>query len=286
VASVEAQSDHFLARAIVRRAREKNLMIEGVPVFELIEGKGVKGIVHGKAVLVGNRDLMKMWDLEPIETLDAEARGLEVRGMTVVFFGWDGKVRGILGFGDSLKESARQVIEDLRARRIEILVVSGDSRETTRFVAHALGIDRYVGQAHPRDKVETIKKEQNGGRRVGMVGDGINDAAALAQADVGFALGTVANVAQESSDITLLTEDPARVLDVLRLSGLTMKVIRQNLFFAFFYNGLGIPLAVAGLLNPVIAVLAMFASSLSVIGNSLRIMKEGKVRSSEAKESA
>jgi heavy metal translocating P-type ATPase len=273
VACVEAQSDHFLAKEIVRRAREKNMAISKASAFKSIDGKGVKGVVAGILVFVGNSDLMTMENLKPSETLDSEARGLEARGMTVIFFGWEGKVRGMLGFGDPLKESSGLLLQELRSRKKELFLISGDSKGTTQSVAKALEIDQYLGEALPQDKVEIIRRKQRAGQRVGMVGDGVNDAAALGQADVGFALGRVTNLTHESSAITLLSEDPTRVLDFLRLSELTMKVIRQNLFFAIFYNFLAIPLAVAGWLNPVIAVFAMFASSLSVIGNSLRIMR-------------
>jgi Cu+-exporting ATPase len=141
-----------------------------------------------------------------------------------------------------------------------------------------LRVDSFLGKAFPKDKVETIKRLQGEGMKVGMVGDGVNDAAALAQADVGFALGAAASFSREHADVILMSDTPARVLDVIELSSLTMKTVRQNLFFAFFYNALGIPLAMAGLLNPLVAVIAMFASSLSVIGNSWRIMRKSNLR--------
>ncbi len=166
----------------------------------------------------------------------------------------------------------------LRARGIKTYLVSGDSEETTRAIAGELGVDRFLGKALPKDKVETIKRLQGEGLKVGMVGDGVNDAAALAQADVGFALGAAASFSREHADVVLMSDTPARILDVIELSSLTMKTVRQNLFFAFFYNVLGIPLAMAGLLNPLVAVFAMFASSLSVIGNTLRIMRRSNVR--------
>jgi Cu+-exporting ATPase len=159
-------------------------------------------------------------------------------------------------------------------------MISGDALETTRAVAEESGFNQFRGQALPQDKVELIRTLQEKGQRVGMVGDGINDAAALAQADVGFALGTGTNITREASDFTLLAGDPSRVLEILDLSALTMKTIRQNLFFAFLYNGLAIPLAVTGLLNPLVAVLAMFASSLTVIGNALRIFSRMRKNSS------
>ena len=176
-----------------------------------------------------------------------------------------------------MKEGAKKAVQVLHRRGIEVWLVSGDSEETTQAIAAELGIERFLGHTPPRGKVEIIGALQKRGRRVGMVGDGVNDLAALAQADLGFALGTVANIARETSNVTLVTDDPSRITGVLDLSALTVKIIRQNLIFAFFYNGLGIPLAAAGLLNPMLAVLAMFASSLSVIGNSFRILKGNRL---------
>jgi len=273
VASVELHADHFLAKEVVRKARENFLKIEEATSFEAFEGLGVKGLVGGSKVFVGNRKFMSIQGMDLPTGFEENGRLSESKGMTTLFFGWDGQVQGLLAFGDSLKEGARQTVQELQKRGIRMWLVSGDAEETTRVVAEELGIDQFLGHALPRDKVEVIKRLQKQGYQVGMVGDGFNDAAALAQADVGFALTTGANIAKEASDITLVTEDPIKIIEVLNLSALTMKTIRQNLVFAFVYNGLGIPLAVAGLLNPLAAVFAMFASSLSVIGNTLRISK-------------
>ena len=218
-------------------------------------------------------------DIPP--SLEHDALVMESEGATVVFFAWERRVQGFLSFGDSLKEGGREVVQRLRARGVMTYLVSGDSEQTTKAVAHELGIEDFKGKALPKDKVETIKRLQGQGLKVGMVGDGVNDAAALVQADVGFALGTVASISKDQADVILMSDAPARILDVMDLSSLTMKTVRQNLFFAFFYNVLGIPLAMAGLLNPLVAVFAMFASSLSVIGNTLRIMRKNNVRSSE-----
>ena len=273
IASVEMHSDHFLAREVVRKAKELALSVEEAESFEALAGLGVKGSVKGREVLVGNRQFMRTQGLDLPIDLDREGQLLESQGMTIVFFGWEGEAQGLLLFGDSVKDASRNAVQELQKRRIEVWLVSGDAEGTTRAVAGKLGIERSSGQAVPKDKVEIIKALQKKGHRVGMVGDGVNDAAALVQADVGFALGTSVNVSREASDITLMTGDPARITEVLDLSALTVKIIRQNLLFAFFYNGLGIPLAVAGLLNPLIAVFAMFASSLCVIGNSFRISR-------------
>ncbi len=273
IASVEIHSDHFLAREIVRKAKELALSFDEAQSYEAWDGLGVKGLSNGKEVVVGNRLLMANRGLVLPIDLDQNARISESQGVTVVFFGWEKEVKGILLFGDSVKHSSRTAIRDLQKRGIELWLVSGDAEETTRAVADELGIERFSGQALPKDKVEIIKTLQKKGHRVGMLGDGFNDAAALVHADVGFALGTSLNISREASDITLITGDPAKVAEVLDLSALTVRTIRQNLLLAFLYNGLALPLAVTGLLNPLIAVVAMFGSSLSVIGNSFKIFK-------------
>jgi len=273
VASVESHSDHFLAKEIVRKAKDLGSKISEAEGYQPFEGLGVKGSVEGRDVTAGNRQLMKAQDIDLSIDLDQQAKSWESKGMTVVFFGWEHHVQGFLVFGDCLKEGAQKAVDELYREGIETWLVSGDSDETTRAVAVELGIERFLGRTPPEEKAEIIRALQRRGRRVGMVGDGFNDTAALVQADVGFALGTSVNVGREASDITLMTGDPAKITEVLDLSALTVRIIRQNLLFAFFYNGLGIPLAVTGLLNPLIAVFAMFASSLCVIGNSFRISR-------------
>ncbi|MEI9477555.1 MAG: cation-translocating P-type ATPase [Deltaproteobacteria bacterium] len=280
VAGVEVHSDHFIAKEILRKARERQITIENSTGFESIEGMGVKGFIEGKEVFIGSRQLMGTEGMEIPSALERDTLVAESKGATVTFFAWDRNVQGLLSFGDSVKEGAREVVRKIRAKGIKTYLVSGDSEETTGAVAHELAVDAFFGKALPKDKVEIIKRLQGKGRKVGMVGDGVNDAPALAQADVGVAIGTVATMSRDHSDIVLVSNNPASVLALIDLSALTMKTVRQNLFFAFFYNALGIPLAIAGLLNPLVAVFAMFASSLSVIGNSLRIMRKSNVRSS------
>ena len=278
LASVESYSDHYLAREILSRAREFSSQINRGSDFKSFEGLGVMGRVNGEEVFIGNRTLLKNQKIPLPHEFDQEAKTHEEKGMTVVFCGWDRKVQGFLVFGDSLKEGALAAIQQLRQQGLDLWLVSGDAPETTRAIAEELDIGQFHGQALPRDKVEIIRTLQGKGKRVGMVGDGLNDAASLAQADVGLALGAKGNLTREASDITLLSENPVKVLEAIQLSNLTQRIIRQNLFFAFFYNGLGIPLAISGALNPLIAVLAMFASSLSVIGNTLRITSTSKDR--------
>jgi heavy metal translocating P-type ATPase len=273
VASVEVHSDHYLARELLQRAQKKSIKVEGAQAFESLEGMGVKGRVKGREVFIGNRRLITRDKIDLPPGLNVKALAFEEKGMTAVFFGWGKEVKGVLVFGDSLRKGTSELIQKLRAKGITPWIVSGDGPETTRAIAGEAGVSHYRGQALPHDKVELIESLQSSGHRVGMVGDGINDAPALARADVGFALGAGANILREASDITFLGADPARIVETLELSTLAVRAIRQNLFFAFFYNTAGIPLAAAGLLNPIIAVLAMFASSLTVIGNALRISR-------------
>ena len=276
IASMETLSDHFVAREVVRAARKRSIELEQVDSFEKLDGLGVKGRVSGADVAIGNRKMMALAGLRFTRDDETEAVNSESKGMTVVFFGWAGVVQGYLVFGDTPKENARWTVLELKKEGMETWLVSGDSRQTTEAVAAELGIGRLLGEALPQDKMELIKNLQKQGHRVGMVGDGFNDAAALAQADVGIAIGSRTNLARDASDLILLSDDPGRILDLLRLSKLTSKIIRQNLLFAFLYNVLAIPFAIAGFLNPLIAVFAMFSSSLTVIGNTLRIFRKDR----------
>ncbi len=273
VASVETGSDHFLAKEIVRKAAAAGLEPMAVTGCASLEGMGVKGSVGKTEIAVGNRKLMDREGLSLPSGIDRRAGGLEAQGATVVWFGWEGEARGFLAFRDEVKATAAEVVATLREKGIEVRLVSGDSRETTRAVAEKLGVEWFEGQAAPEDKARIVKDLQAAGRRVGMVGDGVNDAPALAQADVGFAVGLASNLVRDASDIALLGDDPRSVLEVLDLAVFSSRIIRRNLFFAFFYNILGIPLAISGFLNPMVAALAMFASSATVVGNTLRILK-------------
>jgi len=275
IAAVESHSGHFLARETLRKAREKSLEVEKAEEFEALEGRGVKGRAGGKDIFIGNRKWMGERNLRISSAQGKRAQEAEAQGRTVVFAGWGGKVHSLLLFGDSLREGIREMVEGLHARGIKTWILSGDSQATTQFVAHQSGIPEFRGETLPQGKAQLIKDLQSKGRRVGMIGDGINDAAALTQADVGFALGTGTNLFQEASDITFLAPDPTRVMEAINLSRRTVRTIRQNLFFAFLYNSVAIPLAIAGWLNPLIAVFAMFASSLTVTGNALRISRPG-----------
>jgi heavy metal translocating P-type ATPase len=275
-AAVEAHSDHLLAKEILRRAVSLLGGWEEATHFESFEGLGVRGIVQGKEVLLGSRRFIDRCRVGIGDEIARCAEALESRGLTVVFFASDGKPRALFPFGDILKETARETVTALQSRGLETWLVSGDSEKTTQAIAEELKVDGFAGQTLPQGKVEAIVSFQRSGRRVGMVGDGLNDAAALAQADVGFALGTKSGILQEASGITIVGGDPRKVPEALQLSFLTGRIVRQNLFFSFFYNLLGIPLALSGILNPIIAVLAMVASSLTVVGNTLRISRQNR----------
>ncbi|MDD5206280.1 MAG: cation-translocating P-type ATPase, partial [Desulfobacterales bacterium] len=271
--SVESESEHFIAREILEKAKALSLTWVKCTHAGCVEGQGVCGEDRGKEVLVGNRSHIRSrgWSIHP--ALERKGAEFEGAGQTVVFVAWEGRARGLFSFGDTVREAASGMIAALRSRGLEVWLVSGDSQETTAAVAKGLGIENYAGQALPMDKVEIVRSLQAAGKRVGMVGDGINDAAGLAQADVGFALAAKSNLLQQASDVTIISADLKKVIDTLDFSAFHNHVVRQNLFFSFFYNGIGIPLALSGYLNPVLAILAMFASSLTVIGNTIRITK-------------
>lgn len=271
-AAVEAGAEHFLAREIRRLAQESG----GAAVacnLQTHAGLGVSGWVEGEQTAVGSRRLMEELGLSLPRAIDQRASGAEERGLSVVFAAWQGEVRALLAFGDSLRAGARQLVATLAAKGVEVWLLSGDSPRTTAAVAEQLGITHFAGHARPEDKVAMVQRLLAAGRLVGMAGDGINDAAALAVADTGFALGSnPARLMEEAADITLFGSSPERLLVVLALSERLARAIRQNLTLAFLYNGIGIPLAMLGLLNPLLAVVAMFASSLTVIANTLRVV--------------
>ncbi len=275
-ASIEALSEHPLAKAIVEKARAEEIEVESVEGFEAISGLGARGVVGGRSVLIGNERLLR----EQGVSVERKDVGSESSGMTGVFVSLDGKLIGSLALADAVKESARSAVSRLREMNLEVAMITGDREETAKTIARELGIMRVLAEVLPGDKAGEIRRLQSEGRVVAMVGDGINDAPALASADIGIAIGAGTDVALEASDITLIKDDLSLVASSIRLSGLTMKVIKQNLFWAFFYNTLGIPLA-AGvlypffgiLLNPMFAAAAMAMSSVSVVSNALRLRR-------------
>jgi Cu+-exporting ATPase len=276
-ASLERGSEHPLAAAIVAGAEQRGIRLAGVDAFESVTGKGVKGNVGSQAVALGNRALLEDAGIDP-GPLAKQAEDYRIEGQTVVFVIVDGKPAGIMGVADPIKESTPEAIRQLHEQGIRIVMLTGDSRTTADAVAKQLNIDRVVAEVLPNQKAEIVKRFQNEGRKVAMAGDGINDAPALAQAQVGIAMGTGTDVAMQSAGVTLVKGDLRGILRAISLSRATMKNIKQNLFFAFVYNAVGVPIAAGALyplvgllLSPMIAAAAMSFSSVSVIGNALVI---------------
>jgi Cu+-exporting ATPase len=279
VASLENVSEHPLAAAIVSGAKERGVALVEVSEFESVTGKGVIGTIDRHRVAIGNVKMMESLSVD-VALLKAKAEELRRTGQTVMFVAVDGRAAGLVGVADPIKESARDAIAALHAEKIRVVMLTGDNRTTADAVARTLGIDHVEADVLPDQKATVVKNLQSKGERVAMAGDGINDAPALAQADVGIAMGTGTDVAMESAGVTLVRGDLRGIVRARRLSRNTMRNIRQNLFFAFIYNMAGVPVA-AGilypwlglLLSPMIASAAMTFSSVSVIGNALRLRR-------------
>jgi len=276
-ASLERGSEHPLAAAIVAAAQERKLEPLETVDFQSLTGKGVAGKVNGKEVTLGNRRLMDDLSLNIDSAIDAQTRKLQLEGQTVMFLAVGGRLAGSLGVADPIKESTAEAIRLLHEEGLRIVMLTGDSRATAEAVARKLGIDEVIAEVLPDQKSEAIKRLQSEGRVVAMAGDGVNDAPALAQAQVGIAMGTGTDVAIESAGMTLIKGDLHGIVRARLLSRGTMRNIRQNLFFAFVYNVLGVPIAagvlypiIGLLLSPMIASAAMTFSSVSVIANALR----------------
>jgi Cu+-exporting ATPase len=268
-----------LAAAVVVGAAERGIDLAGTEAFESLTGKGVTGRVDGRAVALGSRELLGGLGVE-VGELASRAEALRADGQTVVFVAVDGRSAGLLGVADPIKETTPGAIRALHEEGVHIVMLTGDSRTTAQAVARTLGIDDVVAEVLPDQKADAVKQFQGKGQVVAMAGDGINDAPALAQADVGIAMGTGADVAMESAGVTLVKGDLTGIVRARRLSRATMRNIKQNLFFAFAYNSIGVPVA-AGvlypffglLLSPMIAAAAMSFSSVSVVGNALRLRR-------------
>jgi Cu+-exporting ATPase len=276
-ASLERASEHPLAAAIVHGAQERGVAVGPVELFESLTGRGVRGQVADRKVALGNQKLLEEMSVDP-GPLAERAESLRADGQTVMFVLVDGRIAGLLGVADPIKPTTPEAIRRLRADGMRIVMLTGDSRTTAASVAKKLRIDDLVAEVLPQDKASVVKRLQAEGRFVAMAGDGINDAPALAQAQVGIAMGTGTDIAMESADVTLVKGDLRGIVRARALSQATMRNIKQNLFFAFVYNSVGVPLA-AGilypffglLLSPMIAAAAMSFSSVSVITNALRL---------------
>jgi len=279
-ASVESQSEHPLARAIVERAKQKKIELRDVIDFQSVTGGGVSGKVEGKAILVGKEKFLADSNVRFPEGLTKEARRLQEKAETTVWLAANGDAAGVLGIADPIKPTTKEAVAELHAMHLKIIMCTGDNQRTAESVAHELGIDEFKAEVMPDEKIEIVKKLKSKGAIVAMAGDGINDAPALAAADVGIAMGTGTDVAIESAGITLVKGDLMGIVKAIHVSRAVMRNLRQNLFFAFIYNALGIPIA-AGvlypffglLLGPMIAGAAMSFSSVSVIANALRLRK-------------
>jgi len=278
-ASLERGSEHPLAAAIVAGAEERGVPLVQVEGFESLTGKGVVGRIDGHDVALGNRRLMEDLGLAP-GGLAATADNLRREGQTVMFVAIDRRPAGLVGVADPIKDTTLEAIRQLHDEKLRIVMLTGDNRTTAEAVARTLGIDDVIPEVLPEQKAEMIKQLQREGRVVAMAGDGINDAPALAQAEVGIAMGTGTDVAMESAGVTLVKGDLRGIVRARRLSRATLGNIKQNLFFAFVYNALGVPIA-AGvlypffglLLSPMFAAAAMSFSSVSVVGNALRLRR-------------
>jgi Cu+-exporting ATPase len=278
-AGVEQNSEHPLAHAIVQGAQNRQIPLPKVENFVSVTGGGVVGTVEGRVVLVGKRKLLADRNVQNVAALDPQAGELQNQGRTVMFVAVDQQLVGLVAVSDPIKRTTPEAVRSLHQLGLRVIMLTGDNEKTAKTVAEGLGIDEFEAGVRPEDKHERIRSLKAEGRKVAMAGDGINDAPALAEANVGIAMGTGTDVAIESAGVTLVKGDLRGIVKAIQLSRHTMRNIRQNLFFAFIYNALGVPIA-AGvlypisehlLLNPMIAAAAMSFSSVSVVGNALRL---------------
>ncbi len=272
-ASLEQQSEHPLARAIIHHAKKQQLSLLPTTLVKSITGGGIQGVVNGTSVVIGTAALMEAQEMTIGQSIEDTIVRYQSEAKTVMVVAAEGKVVGVIAVADQIKETAMQTIEALKAKGLRSVMITGDHEQTAKVIAGELAIDEYHAGVMPDQKLAIVKGVQEKGEKVLFVGDGINDAPALMQADLGVAMGSGTDVAIEAGQIVLMGSDPLKVLDALQLSKRTYRVIKQNLFWAFFYNVVGIPLAAIGLLNPMIAAGAMAFSSISVLLNSLRLRK-------------
>jgi Cu+-exporting ATPase len=272
IASIENKSEHPIAKAIVELANTKQVEIKNVVEFENKPGKGLKAKINNISVLVGNELFLSENKID-LSLLKDELKKESIQTSSIILLAVDGKINGYISVADSIKENSKQVIQSIGNLNLEPVLLSGDSKSVTKHISNLIGITKFDAEVLPENKSNKVKDYQSSGKKVIMVGDGINDAPALAQSNVGIAIGNGTDVAIESADVVLMNGDLSGVVKSIKLSNSTISVIKQNLFWAFIYNVVGIPLAATGLLNPMFAALAMSLSSVSVISNSLRLKK-------------
>ncbi|MFI6578431.1 heavy metal translocating P-type ATPase [Nocardiopsis sp. NPDC050513] len=271
--ALENASEHPIARAVAKGAAARVGALPTPEDFANIEGRGVQGIVDGHAVLVGRASLLEEWSQSLPESLAAALAAAESKGRTAVAVGWDGRARGVLVVADTVKPTSAEAVRQFRHLGLTPILLTGDNEAVARAVAAEVGVDEVIAEVLPEDKADVVRRLQDEGRTVAMVGDGVNDAAALAQADLGLSMGTGTDVAIEASDLTLVRGDLRAAADAVRLSRRTLATIRGNLFWAFAYNSAALPLAALGLLNPMLAGAAMALSSVFVVTNSQRLRR-------------
>jgi Cu+-exporting ATPase len=269
--ALEHSSEHPIAQAVAAGAVAEVGQLPTPEDFHNIPGLGVQGVVDGHAVLVGRHRLLTEWSIELPEALERAKAEAQLAGRTAIAVAWDGRARAVLEVADAVKDTSAEAVSRLRSLGLTPILLTGDNRAVAETVAREVGIDDVIAEVMPQDKVDVVKRLQEEGKSVAMVGDGVNDAAALAQADLGMAMGTGTDAAIEAGDLTLVRDDLRTVADAIRLSRKTLATIKSNLFWAFAYNVAALPLAAAGLLNPMIAGAAMAFSSVFVVGNSLRL---------------